>query len=67
MATHCNIFCLENPTDRGALWATVSEVAQSQTQLSDLAAAVGEFEIGTIYVLFMAYFLIEQPLYKYFY
>ena len=38
-------FCLENPTDRGALWTTVSEVAQSQTQLSDLAAAAaGEFE-----------------------
>ena len=53
--------------DREAWWATVNEVAQSQTQLSDLAAAVGEFEIGTIYVLFMAYFLIEQPLYKYFY
>ena len=30
--------------DRGAWWATVNEVAQSQTQLSDLAAAVGEFE-----------------------
>ena len=44
MATCYTIFCLENPTDRGALWATVSEVAQSQTQLSDLAAAAGEFE-----------------------
>ena len=30
--------------DRGAWWATVNEVAQSQTQLSDLAAAAGEFE-----------------------
>ena len=27
--------CLENPTDRGACWATVHEVAKSQTQLSD--------------------------------
>ena len=37
-------FCLENPTDRGAWWATVHEVAQSQTQLSDFTAAAGEFE-----------------------
>ena len=27
--------CLENPTDRGAWWATVHEVAKSQTWLSD--------------------------------
>jgi len=27
--------CLENPTDRGAWWATVYRVAKSQTQLSD--------------------------------
>ena len=27
--------CLENPMDRGALWATVHRVAKSQTQLSD--------------------------------
>ena len=27
--------CLENPTDRGAWWATVRGVAKSQTQLSD--------------------------------
>ena len=31
--------CLENPTDRGAWRATVHRVAQSGTQLSDLAAA----------------------------
>ena len=29
--------CLENPTDRGAWWATVHGVAQSQTQWSGLA------------------------------
>ena len=28
-------FCLENPMDRGAWWATVHVVAKSQTQLSD--------------------------------
>ena len=27
--------CLENSTDRGAWWATVHEVAKSQSQLSD--------------------------------
>ena len=27
--------CLENPTDRGAWWATVHRVAESQTRLSD--------------------------------
>ena len=27
-------FCLENPMDRGAWWATVQRVAKSQTQLS---------------------------------
>ena len=28
-------FCLENPMDGGAWWATVHVVAKSQTQLSD--------------------------------
>ena len=28
-------FCLENPIDRGAWWATVHEVAKSQTGLSN--------------------------------
>ena len=32
MATHS---CLENPMDRGAWWATVCGVTESQTQLSD--------------------------------
>ena len=27
--------CLENPMERGTWWATVREVAKSQTQLSD--------------------------------
>ena len=30
-------FCLENPMDRGALWATVQRVAKSQTQLTQLS------------------------------
>ena len=29
--------CLENPVDRGAWWATVHRVAQSQTQLKRLS------------------------------
>ena len=28
-------FCLENPMDGGAWWATVHGIAKSQTQLSD--------------------------------
>ena len=28
-------YCLENPMDRGAWWASVHEVAKSRTQLSD--------------------------------
>ena len=35
--------CLENPMDRGAWWAAVRRVAQSQTLLSDLACTcIGE-------------------------
>ena len=30
--------CLENPMDRGAWWATVHEVAKSQTRLSDFTS-----------------------------
>ena len=30
--------CLENPTDRGAWWATVYGVTKSQTQLSDFTS-----------------------------
>ena len=30
-ATHCSILCLENPMDRGAWWATVHGVTESDT------------------------------------
>ena len=30
--------CLENPTDRGAWWATVHEVTKGQTRLKRLSA-----------------------------
>ena len=35
MATHSNILAWRAPMDRGAWWATVLEVAKSQTCLSD--------------------------------
>ena len=34
--------CLGNPKDRGAWWATVHEVAKSQTQPSNSAKTDGE-------------------------
>ena len=37
MATHSNNSCLENPMDRGAWWAAVHRVAQSQTWLKWLS------------------------------
>ena len=43
---------LENPKDRGAWWATVLGVAESQTQLSDLAAAVVDFLVGRAHEMF---------------
>ena len=36
--------CLENPMDRGAWWATVHRVANSQTRLSDTVSP----ELGII-------------------
>ena len=46
MATHSNISCLKNFTDRGAWQATVHGVAKSQTQLSNRA-----HQTHSIYVL----------------
>ena len=38
MVTHLLQYCcLEDPTDRGAWWATVHRATASQTRLSDLA------------------------------
>ena len=33
MATHSSILAWENPTDRGAWWATVHGVTKNRTQL----------------------------------
>ena len=38
--TPLQYFCLENPMDGGAWWATVHGVAKSQTQLSDFTHAL---------------------------
>ena len=38
MATH-SCSCLENPRDRGAWWAAVYGVAQSQTRLKQLSSS----------------------------
>ena len=35
MITPLQYFCLENPMDRGAWWATVHGVAKSQIRLND--------------------------------
>ena len=35
MATHSSFLAWRTPMDRGAWWATVHGVAQSQTRLSD--------------------------------
>ena len=34
--------CLENPVDRGAWWAAVHRVAQSQTHLKQLSVLLSE-------------------------
>ena len=39
--------CLENPVDRGALWAAVHRVTQSQTQLKQLSMYAMEKEMAT--------------------
>ena len=46
MATHSSV--LENPRDRGAWWAAVYGVAQSQTRLKRLSNSSSTF--GTIHL-----------------
>ena len=42
IATHftTHYYCLENPMDRGAQWATVHGVAKNETQLNEYFAVV---------------------------
>ena len=48
--------CLENPMDRGALWAAVHEVAKSWSRLRDLAAVESVKNKGEV-ILFLLCFL----------
>ena len=43
--------CLENPRDRGASWAAICEVAQSQTQLKRLSSSSSSLVITLIELL----------------
>ena len=42
MATHSSYSYLENPMDRGAWWATVHRVPESQTQMKGLSTHVSD-------------------------
>ena len=44
-------FCLENPMDRGAWWATVHKVAKSRTQLKRLTTQIGFSTIFQLWTL----------------
>ena len=44
--------CLENPMDRGAWWATVHGVKESQTQLKPLGTARCHKKVWSIFTLF---------------
>ena len=41
-------YCLENPMDGGAWWATVHRVTKSQTQLSDFTFTFKQYTINTV-------------------
>ena len=43
-------FCLENPMDRGALWATVHRVTKSRTRLKRLCTLAGFEKITLAFV-----------------
>ena len=51
--------CLENPRDRGACWATVYGVAQSQTWLNRLSSSSSKVNI---YKLLFFYFIFTRKL-----
>ena len=50
MATH-SCSCLENPSDGGAWWAAVYEVAQSQTRLKRLSSSIQYFSAFNMVML----------------
>ena len=52
--------CLESPTDRGAWWATVHEVAESQTRLLITYTYTEENEESRCILLEISYFIKES-------
>ena len=54
--------CLENPRDRGAWWAAIYGVAQSQTQLKRLSSTLNSRPLLIIYFIYSnAYVYILLP------
>ena len=51
--------CLENPRDRGAWWAAIYGVAQSQTQLKQLSSGSNIHNILHIETVFYIYIYIN--------
>ena len=47
MTTHSSILAYRNPMDRGAWWATVHSIANSQTQLKRLGTHTHTYVSGT--------------------
>ena len=58
--------CLENPRDRGAWWAAVYGVAQSQTQLKQLSSSKTYFakyfsySTGCLFILLIVSFAVQK-------
>ena len=52
--TPLQYFCLENPMDGGAWWATVHGVTKNQTRLSDLTFYLPLLEITTVFPMYHA-------------
>ena len=57
--------CLENPRDRGAWWAAVSEVAQSGTRLKRLSSSIVSFVVQKLLILIrsICLFLLLFPIF----
>ena len=55
--------CLENPRDRGAWWATVYRVAQSQTRLKRLSSSSNRRIVENYHILYsLHYSCLENPM-----
>jgi len=56
MATHSSTLGLENPMDRGAWWAAVHGVAQSQTRLKQLSSSSSRNNIVLKYMVMIIFY-----------